>query len=412
MTIPDVRVLTPVALPCAGAMASLPAGGASEAVETLDFLKWPMPSFDEERLLMEDSEVGELLPAHVAVRIMYTRDPEHASNEVKARLAFIAAGYVPVTEEGHQALMYLWHSWVATNLGSRTLWSDNVKEYITAGTQLLLGLEPDFPEHPDPPANGGVADADGDQHGTPAGTVPSQDKDGDVTMRDTEAKHMSQGVTIPPPDSLRAGASTSSGHRQVVRDGVVKLKLDLSVSGSSDPNCFQRIDTVDDGGETLRELRQRYVRCINQSSKVKALVLPSVSAEDVTQFLKRVRLESVKLLENAELGDAIRYPDLDPENEMVALVCLRIMETKLVASIQTHLPKPLTWDGLVAAVNTQVASQRKPSYFLAQAREVRSKVGYNGGDSKWSAFMNQFRTRFETFSEQMKCEDKSALEAA
>ncbi len=386
-------------------MASNSNEGTSTPLEVLEFLKWPLPTMAEEHMLLSDEDVVEGLTAEVALRLMYERDPSEVSQELKARLAFMAAGYTPVTEDGSQALQLLWHTWVSTNLGAPTKWSDAARDYITSGTQLLLGLEPEGAGVDDP--------SDLQAQDDP----PAQlDQDGDVAMGDgglVAALKKSSGVAIPPHPSLNVGAgSSASGHQQVVRDGVIKLKLDLSMSGSSDPHCFRRIDTVEDGGETLREIRQRWTRCLNQSSKTKTLTLPSVSAEDVTQFLKRVRLEAVKLLENAELGDGIRYPDLDPQHEMVAMVGLRIMETKLVASIQTHLPTPLAWDGLVTAVNTQVSSQRKASYFYALARDVRGRVDYKGGDSKWSTFMNQFRTRFETFAEQMKCEDSAILEQA
>jgi len=386
-------------------MASNSNEGTSTPLEVLEFLTWPLPTMAEEHMLLSDEDVVEGLTAEVALRLMYERDPSEVSQELKARLAFMAAGYTPVTEDGSQALQLLWHTWVSTNLGAPTKWSDAARDYITSGTQLLLGLEPEGAGVDDP--------SDLQAQDDP----PAQlDQDGDVAMGDVglvAALKKSSGVAIPPHPSLNVGAgSSASGHQQVVRDGVIKLKLDLSMSGSSDPHCFRRIDTVEDGGETLREIRQRWTRCLNQSSKTKTLTLPSVSAEDVTQFLKRVRLEAVKLLENAELGDGIRYPDLDPQHEMVAMVGLRIMETKLVASIQTHLPTPLAWDGLVTAVNTQVSSQRKASYFYALARDVRGRVDYKGGDSKWSTFMNQFRTRFETFAEQMKCEDSAILEQA
>jgi len=385
-------------------MASGMEGETSAPVEVLEFLKLPMPDMEDERMLLTDEDVEEGLTAQAAVRLMYERDPSMVTQEVKARLAFIAAAYTPVTDEGSQALDLLWHTWVSMNLGARKTWSDAVRDYITSGNQFLLGLEPE-----------GATDAGAGDPADPATLGDARcDGDGDVAMGDAAANpHKSLGATIPPHPSLNVGASSSAaGHKQVVRDGVVKLKLDLSVSGSNDPHCFRRIDTLDDGGETLREIRQRWTRCLNQTSKSKALNLPSVSAEDVTQFLKRVRLEAVRLLENAELGDGIRYPDLDPQHEMVAMVGLRIMETKLVASIQTHVPTPLTWDGLVSAVNTQVASQRKASYFYALARDVRGKVDYKGGDNKWSTYMNQFRTRFETFAEQLKCADSSLLEQA
>jgi hypothetical protein len=395
------RTLTSRALPCAGAMASSGAaatvGETSNAQEELEFLKWPIPAFEEEKPFLVDTEVSEELAPAEAVRLMYMSDSQHASDDVKARLAFIAAGYTPLTDSGSQALNSLWHSWVASNLGPHRSWSETVRQYITAGNQLLLGLEPDLPE----------------QQGAEAGQTndtPKPDGDGDLPMADTDPRHTPGGAAIPPHPSLDASAGPSHGHQQVLRGGVFKLKLDLSASGSSDPQCFQRVDTEDDGGATLRELRQRWMRCLNACSKQKAHTLSSVSAEDVTQFLKRVRLDACKLLENAELGDGIRYPDLDAEHEMVAIVGLRIMETKLVASIQTHLPKPLSWEGLATAVNTQVASQRKPSYFYALTRDARTKVDYKGGDNKWSAFMNVYRERFETFAEQVKCTDKAEAE--
>jgi hypothetical protein len=127
----------------AGTMATNPEGETSAIKEALEFLQWPLPTMSEERLILAEEDVTEDLTAETAVRWLFERDPSVVSDDTKARLAFIAAGYVPSTTDGTRALHVMWHTWVATHLGARNTWSDTVKEYMSSGHQLLLGYEPE-----------------------------------------------------------------------------------------------------------------------------------------------------------------------------------------------------------------------------------------------------------------------------
>jgi len=374
--------------------------GAPESSPLVAFLSQDhLTPYDRERLLLGEDEMTESLSAEEALSWMYERDFSQLSSESAAKIAFVAAGYVPKSEEEFQAFEAFWQAWVRSALGSRLSWTGEVKSYLSAGIRIMAGLE------------------DGDQAMLDAGGEGDQVArdpvaDGDTHMQDASAQNQRDKptrthATIPPHPSL-SGASI--GHKALVVDGVRKVVLDLSSSGASDPKCFQLIDTSD-GGAALREMRQRWTKALNLTSKVKVTRLEAISAEGVAQYLKGVKLEASNLLENAELGIGIRDA-LDADGEMLAHVALRCMDTKLVTSIQIHLPKPVTWTDLERAVNTQVAAQRDITYYFHLLQKTREKTQFMGPGDKCADFIKVFQERFTTFSANLKFLDEAHEELA